>query len=134
MWIGRSIQVGCEMVQSRSLLTFLALAMTAVSGCDADHDWKVGVGNAERGKLALREYACDSCHTIAGVVGPDAMVGPPLQNISERRYIAGVLLNTPDNMIVWIRHPQDVRPLTAMPDMGVSEVHARDMVAYLSSH
>ena len=30
-----------------------------------------------------------------------------------------------------VRHPQAVDPRTAMPDMQVTEAHARDMVAYL---
>lgn len=34
-------------------------------------------------------------------------------------------------MIRWIRDPQDLSPLTAMPDLDVEEVHARDMATYL---
>ncbi len=30
-----------------------------------------------------------------------------------------------------IRKPQQADPKTAMPDMGIGEAHARDMVAYL---
>ncbi|SFU84172.1 c-type cytochrome [Halomonas korlensis] len=87
----------------------------------------------ERGKLALYGYACIACHRIPGTVGPHADVGPPLKGIGERRYIAGVLLNTFDNMVKWLRHPTEVDPLTAMPDLGVTEQDAMDMAAYLSS-
>ena len=34
-------------------------------------------------------------------------------------------------LAAWIRHPQKLDPRTAMPDMQVTEAHARDMVAYL---
>jgi cytochrome c1 len=34
-------------------------------------------------------------------------------------------------MAAFIRAPHEVDPRTAMPAMGVTEEHARDMVAYL---
>jgi mono/diheme cytochrome c family protein len=88
-------------------------------------------GDAARGEIAVRQYGCDSCHRIPGIVGPDAAVGPPLDNMAQRIYIAGLLLNTPENMSLWIRHPQAVKPLAAMPELGVSERDARDIAAYL---
>lgn len=42
-----------------------------------------------------------------------------------------MLPNTPENMVRWIRSPQEFEPRTAMPDMQVGEEQARDMVAYL---
>ena len=59
------------------------------------------------------------------------MVGPPLDHIAQRVYIAGVLPNEPDNMIRWIENPQAVDPKTAMPYMGVTPRDARDIAAYL---
>ena len=44
-----------------------------------------------------------------------------------------MLTNTPENLVRWIRDPQGVDSLTAMPDMGVTGVDARDMAAYLYS-
>ena len=87
--------------------------------------------SAERGRLAISQYACLTCHHVPGIVGPDAPVGPPLDGIATRAYIAGVLPNTPDNMIRWLRDPPSVNPRTAMPDLGISERDARDMAAYL---
>ena len=48
-----------------------------------------------------------------------------------RRYIAGVLPNTSENMVRWITEPHGVDPLSAMPDLGVSEGVARDIATYL---
>jgi mono/diheme cytochrome c family protein len=90
-------------------------------------------GDPERGKLALHQYACNQCHEIPGVSGPPAMVGPPLRGLAKQVYIAGVLRNSMSNMLLWIEHPQSVKPLSAMPDMGVAQSHARDMAAYLYS-
>jgi mono/diheme cytochrome c family protein len=85
----------------------------------------------ERGRMALAQYACHACHKIAGVTGPDTAVGPELKDLAQRKYVAGVLPNTPDNLVRWIRHPQQVDPQSVMPDMGVSERDARDMAAFL---
>ena len=84
-----------------------------------------------RGKMALRQYACTTCHSIPDVVGQHAPVGPPLERIATREYIGGVIANTPENMVRWLRFPQQVDPLTAMPNLGVTERDAWDMAAYL---
>jgi hypothetical protein len=47
--------------------------------------------------------------------------------------LGGVLSNSPQNMIRWIRAPQAAAPLTTMPDLGVSERDARDIAAYLAT-
>jgi cytochrome c1 len=88
-------------------------------------------GNPQRGLVLIQEYGCDSCHYIPGVPGPPSMVGPPLIAWAERHYIAGVLPNTADNLLLWIRFPQEVEPGTVMPNVGVTEQDARDIGAYL---
>lgn len=82
-------------------------------------------------KNVFRQYACDSCHRIDGVVGADSHSGPPLTDWGRRKYIAGVLPNTRENLVRWIVDPRDVSPQTLMPDLEVSEAHARVMSAYL---
>jgi cytochrome c len=88
-------------------------------------------GNPGRGKEVLRQYGCGSCHTIPGIRGANALVGPALEQIASRMYIAGVLPNTPENMLRWLQNPPAVDPLTAMPNVGVTEADARDMAGYL---
>lgn len=87
--------------------------------------------DANRGRRALRQFGCVGCHVIPGVVAADSHVGPPLQRIGTRAFLAGQLPNTRENLIRWIRHPQAISPGTAMPDLGVGEGDARDMAAYL---
>jgi mono/diheme cytochrome c family protein len=89
--------------------------------------------NAGRGRKAINQYACVTCHAIPGVVGTNAPVGPPLAGMASRGFIAGVLPNTPENMVRWLRHPQSVDPLSAMPELGLSERDARDIAAYLAT-
>jgi cytochrome c2 len=88
-------------------------------------------GNPEQGRIAIQRYGCGSCHTIAGIPGGDGLVGPPLNGIGYRAYVAGMLENSPDNMMRWIQDPQAIVPGNAMPNLNVSESDARDMTAYL---
>jgi len=87
----------------------------------------------QRGRIALQQYACVTCHSIPGLVGPDTPVGPPLDGIGSRASIAGALPNEPGNLERWLRHPQEVSPHSAMPDLGVTARDAADMAAYLST-
>src|SRR5690606_20129849 len=87
----------------------------------------------ERGRAAIVAYGCGACHEIDGVRGANGRVGPPLNGVADRVYIAGYLPNQPDVMVQWIMVPQAFRQPTAMPNLGVSEQEARDMTAYLYS-
>jgi cytochrome c1 len=51
--------------------------------------------------------------------------------VSRRSYLAGRLENTPSNMYLWIRDPKSIDHRTAMPNTGVTDRHARDVVSYL---
>lgn len=88
-------------------------------------------GNPEVGRERIRQYGCGSCHTIPGVRGARANVGPPLTGIASRMYIAGLLANSPANMMRWIQDPPSVDSLTAMPNVGVTDPDARHIAAYL---
>jgi cytochrome c2 len=85
----------------------------------------------ELAQTVLRQYACHNCHLIDRVVGPDTYVGPPLHDWHKRKLIAGVAPNTTDELVRWIVDPQQVSPGTLMPNLGVSEAHARIMATYL---
>jgi mono/diheme cytochrome c family protein len=85
----------------------------------------------ELAKTTLRQYACDNCHQMDGVVGPKTFVGPSLQRWPERKYIGGILPNTRENLVRWIRDPQAVSPHPLMPNLEVTEAHAEHMARYL---
>jgi cytochrome c len=119
-------------------LAIVALALAfATLGCDpARPDYVSYVkhitgGDPETGRVKIRNYGCQACHTIPGVTGADAWVGPPLMHWSRRVFIAGELPNTPENLSRWLQHPPQIEPKTAMPDMGVTEQDSRDIAAYL---
>jgi cytochrome c len=62
-------------------------------------------GDVARGRERLDAFGCPACHTIPGVRLARGKVGPKLESLRERVYIAGVLPKA-ENMIWWIRHPQ----------------------------
>lgn len=84
-----------------------------------------------RGAAAIVRYGCGSCHTIRSVRGAHGLVGPPLDGVGARMYIAGMLENTPENLTAWIHNPKSINPKTAMPDMGISPRDASDIAAFL---
>ncbi len=88
-------------------------------------------GSAARGSSAIGRYGCGSCHMIPGVSGASGLAGPPLSGIGNRIYIAGVLQNTPPNMIRWIENPPAVDEHTVMPNLGVTHQDAIDIAGYL---
>ncbi len=113
-------------------LSIVAL-MAAACGLGSERQPVVAVegGDVARGREALVRYGCTSCHTIPGIRGATATVGPPLDDWADRWYIAGLLVNDPDNLMHFIQAPQAVLPGGAMVDMGVTTSDARDMAAYL---
>ncbi|MGH7584016.1 MAG: c-type cytochrome [Gemmatimonadales bacterium] len=83
------------------------------------------------GKAAIREYSCGACHQIPGIPEARGLLGPPLTGIRERTLIAGEVANSAANLAAWIHDPQAIEPTTGMPDLGVDDSTARDIVAYL---
>jgi cytochrome c2 len=113
-----------------------ALAALAVIGmfgaCShGEPQTQVVGGDRQRGRDYIERYGCGSCHVVPGVASARGQVGPPLAGIAGRAYLGGVLPNTPDYMVEWIRRPQKFAPGSAMPDLGVSEAEGRDIAAYL---
>jgi cytochrome c len=88
-------------------------------------------GDVARGRRLVKDYGCNGCHTIPGVRDARGLVGPRLDNLIDRTYVAGVVPNTADNLIAWIQHPRQLSPRTAMPELGVKEQDARDIAAFL---
>jgi putative membrane protein len=128
-WLGES--------ERRSSIVMLFFAIVLLTRC-SDYPWdrkndarqRTG-GDPDRGRTKIQRYGCGSCHTVPGVAGANSMVGPPLDKLAMRNYLAGRLPNSAENLKKWIRHPRSVDPQTAMPEMGVTEQDARDIAAYL---
>jgi cytochrome c len=115
----------------------ILLLLLALAACDGGetrafaHGATLTGGDPYAGRKKARDFGCGACHTIPGVPGANALVGPPLTDVASRMYIAGRLTNTPQHMVRWIQDPPAVDSGTAMPNLGVSERDARDIAAYL---
>lgn len=81
--------------------------------------------------MVAQQYGCGSCHLIPGVDGANSLAGPPLTWFAHRSFVAGEMPNTPDNLVRWIRTPQEIHPRTAMPNVGLTDQQARDVAAFL---
>ncbi len=117
----------------RTTLTVVTMALLSTCGCS-----RTSVAPGKQAAVAhtnapalMIQYGCTTCHVIPHVPGAVGKVGPSLNSLSQRSYLAGSLPNTPENLERWIMHPQQYRPGTAMPEMGVSEQDAHIISTYL---
>lgn len=119
----------------RPMLVLLACGVL-LAGCrdrprPEDAARHVAGGEPRRGVQLIRAYGCVDCHLIPGVRGANALVGPPLTRWAHRAYIAGMVPNTPENLIAWLYNPQQIHEMSAMPNVGLSAEEARHIAAYL---
>lgn len=113
----------------------VALLLLLLAACNREQKQAAaaasGGGDPNRGKAAITRYGCTACHVIPGIAGPKGMVGPPLEHIASRSFIAGKFPNNPQTLIKWLQDPPGFDPQTAMPNLGVTPADSRDIVAYL---
>jgi cytochrome c1 len=121
----------------RAGIGLLVATLLALTACGPDVRGvaleDVPGGDKSRGKAAIAEHGCGSCHAIPAIPGAQGLVGPPLTNFARRKYIVGALPNNADNLIAWLRDPQALEPGTIMPNLGLTEAEARDLAAYLAT-
>lgn len=100
---------------------------------DAAADLVRRAPDPERGRRAVNQYGCATCHHLPGAGAATAPVGPSLRGIARRTYIAGGLPNTPENMTAWLLDPPAVNPGTAMPNLRLRPADAQDIAAWLAT-
>jgi cytochrome c1 len=116
--------------QARLFGTIVAAGLAAAAGgCGSDDPHE---NDRTRGAAAIQHYGCGTCPRIPGIAGATGTVGPSLEHLHRRVYIAGFIPNTPDALAQWIESPRKLDPQTAMPDVGVSAGDARLIAAFLS--
>jgi cytochrome c oxidase subunit 2 len=89
----------------------------------------------DAGKALVAQKGCGGCHTIAGIPGATASIGPNLGGVASRKTIAGgaVPNNGPDDLKKWIMNPPALKPGTAMPNLGLTDDEATKIVAFLET-
>ncbi len=85
------------------------------------------------GRRVFERTACINCHTVAGTAA-NGRFGPDLTHLMSRETIgAGIAPNTPENLRQWIRRPDDFKPGSLMPPMGLNDAQLDAVTAYLVS-
>lgn len=90
-------------------------------------------GSPQAGRFVIAKYKCGSCHTIPGIRNATGVFGPPLNSIASRSIIGGNFPNDPSTLEHWVMDAPSMKPATAMPDLGLSQTDARNVVAYLET-
>jgi cytochrome c len=118
---------------TRQVLAAAAVIGIALSACSGSmqRNLRVASGSERSAPELMRQYGCPACHTIPHVPGAVGKVGPSLESLDHRSFLAGVLQNTPENLRNWIMHPQHYEPGTAMPEMGVTSPDAERIAEFL---
>jgi len=115
----------------RSLFTtFFLLTLSACTPREPAPPVVAG-GDAKLGARLVQQFQCGSCHVIPEIAAAQGRTGATLEQFGRRSYIAGSIPNYPDNLMRWIVNPPAMKPGTTMPAMGVSDIEARHMAAYL---
>lgn len=86
---------------------------------------------ARKGAELFLGLTCANCHNISGTPANGALA-PDLTHLASRITLgAGVLENTPRNLLRWIRNPQAIKPGCNMPDLHLPDPEAAALAAYL---
>jgi len=86
------------------------------------------------GRKLVGQMACKGCHVIDGVDGMVGRVGPNLTHVSSRPFLAGAVFeNTEENIARWVTRPDDLKPGSRMPSLGLTPEQVEAVTAYLRS-
>jgi len=86
-----------------------------------------------QGERIFERTACINCHAVSGTVA-NGRFGPDLTHLMSRDTIAaGAAPNTPENLRLWIRNPNTIKPGSLMPAMQLNEQELDALAAYLES-
>lgn len=94
-----------------------------------------GGGDPAQGAQSIQQKGCGSCHTIPGIAGASGTLGPNLGGVASRTRIAAgaVPNNGPNDLKAWIMNPAGLKPGTIMPNLGLTDQEATNIVAYLET-
>ena len=149
-----SVRAGAPRASRTRLVVVAALAVvltgcggTAPTGGGAKPDQKAGgqapaqatgggsaQGDANTGKTLFASKGCIACHVAPGVPGATGSIGPSLAGIGDparKPTLTDGGANTPDHIKAWIQDPQQLKPGTMMPNLGLSDKEASDLTSFL---
>jgi len=89
--------------------------------------------SATAGRRVFETTACINCHTVRGTAA-NGRFGPDLTHLMSRVTIAsGAAENTPENLRVWLKNPDAIKPSSLMPAMKLNDTELDALVGYMQS-
>ena len=89
--------------------------------------------DASQGQRIFETTACMNCHTVAGTAA-NGRFGPDLTHLMSRDTIAaGAAPNTPENLRLWIRNPEAIKPGSLIPAMELNDQELDALTSYLET-
>lgn len=84
------------------------------------------------GQAVFTTY-CGACHAVRGT-DAGGIYGPDLTHVMSRHMIAaGTVPNDATHLADWIRHAQQIKPGTRMPDIALSNSDLHSVVTFLQT-
>ncbi|HEX7056117.1 MAG TPA: cytochrome c oxidase subunit II [Bacilli bacterium] len=84
--------------------------------------------DAKQGEEIFKKKQCIACHAIT----PDQIgTGPNLAGFGDRQVVAGFRPHTAEWIEKWVKNPQEVKPGTLMPNLGLTDDEAKQVAKYL---
>jgi cytochrome c oxidase subunit 2 len=89
---------------------------------------------AQKGAQVFAARTCANCHAVNG--GDKAPnVGPNLAHLASRTTLgAGIINNTPQELAIWLKNPQAIKPESLMPNLYLTDDEVQALVAYLETN
>jgi cytochrome c oxidase subunit 2 len=85
------------------------------------------------GRRVFETTACINCHAVAGTPA-NGRFGPDLTHLMSRSTIAaGAAENTAENLRLWIKNPDTIKPGSLMPAMQLGDGDLDALVKYLET-
>jgi cytochrome c oxidase subunit 2 len=89
--------------------------------------------SAIAGRRVFETTSCINCHTVRGTAATGRF-GPDLTHVMSRVTIAsGAAANTPDNLRLWLKNPDAIKPRSLMPAMQLTDDELDAVVRYMQS-
>ncbi len=91
------------------------------------------VATVSAGRRIFETTACINCHAVSGTVA-NGRFGPDLTHLMSRDTIAsGAAPNTHENLRLWIKNPDAIKPGSLMPAMQLNDQDLNAMTTYLET-
>ncbi|MEX0867101.1 MAG: cytochrome c oxidase subunit II [Pirellulales bacterium] len=120
-------------------MNFLVIAHTEedyamwLAGKDPEAEKPTETDEEAGERLFFTEQTCVNCHAVQGTKAT-ADIGPNLTHVARRKQLGGgILENSTENLALWLKNPQAIKPGCKMPNFKLTDEQVRQLVAYLES-